>query len=167
MLFRSSRLLNDSYFTTPSGIRDPKNPIINASAGSGVTGIGPTQGFIGGAVGLAGGLTQVTSTNTRFNLSKKELTDAVSRKTRKHVSIHTLDSDGKKYDSIRLVGAMITSVSPTALKYSSGDLNKIEITLTFDYADYGREGVYNYGGLINKFQSNFPTLANKLRPEIK
>lgn len=87
--------------------------------------------------------------DARFNVSKKTLTG-------KNISIHTLDADGNKYDSIKLVNPMITSVKQSDLKYASGDINKITVTVTFDYADYGRDGAYNYGGLIDKAKKYSP-----------
>lgn len=87
--------------------------------------------------------------DAKFNVSKKTLTG-------KNISIHILDADGNKYDSIKLVNPMITTVNPSGLKNSSGEINKITITVTFDYADYGRDGAYNYGGLIDKLKKYSP-----------
>lgn len=129
-----SKIINNDYYVTPSAIKDPKFPMLVTKIGDGLFDIG--------------------STSTTFNLSKKALTKAASFGN--YVSIHTLDAEGRKIDSIRLINAMITSVTPSALKYSSADLNKIEVTLTFDYADYGRNDVYNYGGLTDKVKSIFP-----------
>ena len=109
-----SKLLDSNVYVTPSAIKDPSFQIFDATAGIGLA------GGIGGAL-------QFTSTSTRFNLSKKALSSAAGI-----VKIHTLDSDGKKYDSIRIVGAMITSVAPSALSYGKADINKLDITMTFD-----------------------------------
>lgn len=84
----------------------------------------------------------------KFNLSKKALTG-------NYISIHTLDSEGRRYDSIKLINPMITTVKPSDLRYSSDEVNKIAVTVTFDYADYGRNSVYNYGGTLDKAKSLF------------
>ena len=144
-----SRIFNDSYYVTPSAIKDPKFQTLGKTAGN------QFNDFF-----------EAGSTSTTFNLSKKKLMEAVSFKTGEYVSIHTLDAEGRKVDSIRLVNAMITSVAPSALKYSSADLNKIEVTLTFDYADYGKNGSYNYGNLADKARAAFPSLVNVVKPTV-
>jgi hypothetical protein len=87
--------------------------------------------------------------DAKFNLSKGSLTG-------NYISIHTLDSEGRRYDSIRLINPMITTVKPSDLKYSSDEINKIAVTVTFDYTDYGRNDIYNYGNTIDKAKSLFP-----------
>jgi hypothetical protein len=144
-----SRLLNNNFYTTPSGIREPKNPFIGQPK----------------AVGGVGVINQ-GSTNNTFNLSKEALTDALSMGTRSSVVIHTLDADGRKYESMRLSGAMVTNVKFSGLKYSSSDINKITLTLTFDYVDFGRNGNYNYGGTYDKFRGTFPQLDSVLRDAV-
>lgn len=93
-----------------------------------------------------------------INVSKKSLNNSLPI-NRTNVSIHTLDVDGNIYDSIKLINPMITEVKPSALKYTSDEVNKIQVTITFDYADYGREGVYNYGTFYNKAQQYFPNTS--------
>jgi len=138
-----SRIIDDSIYVTPSALRDPKNPFLGQPK----------------AVGGVGIINQGT-TSTIFNVSKKALTDATTINTKSFITIHTLDADGRKYDSIRLIGPMITKIKPSDLKYGSSDLNKVAVTITFDYADYGREEVYNTGGTYDKFKSRFPGLTN-------
>ena len=144
-----SRLLNNEFYTTPSGIREPKNPFVGQPK----------------AVGGVGIINQGSTTNT-FNLSKEALTNALSMGTRSSVVIHTLDAEGRKYESMRLSGAMVTSVKFSGLKYSSSDINKITLTLTFDYVDFGRNGVYNYGGTYDKFRGMFPQLNSVLKDTV-
>lgn len=141
-----SRIMNDSFYTTPSGFRDPKNPFLGQPSTS--------AGFFQAGQG---------STNNTLNLSKQALTRYTSMATGAPVIIHTLDADGRKYESIRLSGAMITQVAFSGLKYNSSELNKITLTLTFDYVDYGREGNYNYGGAYDKFRGLFPELDAALK----
>jgi hypothetical protein len=144
-----SRLIDDSIYVTPTNLRDPKYPFIGQPKS--------VEGF---------GILNQGTTSTTFNLSKKSLTDAVSINTKSFITIHTLDSEGRKYDSIRLIGPMITKVKPSSLKYGSSDLNKVEVTITFDYADFGREDVYNVGGVYDKFKSRFPKLSNLLNVKV-
>lgn len=143
-----SRLIDDNMYVTPSSLRDPKNPFIGQPASVG-------SGFLNSLNPL-----DQNATSTVFNLSKRKLTDASSMNTKSFITIHTLDAEGNKYDSIRLIGPMITKVKPSDLKYGSSDLNKVAVTITFDYADYGREDVYNVGGMYDKFKSSFPDLSN-------
>lgn len=145
-----SRIMNDSFYTTPSGFRDPKNP------------------FIGQPKSVSGfSLTNQGSTSNKLNLSKEALTKYTTMATTAPIVIHTIDSDGKKYESIRLNGAMITQVAFSGLKYSSSEINKITLTLTFDYVDYGRQGNYNYGGAYDKLRGLFPDVDAKLRGYVK
>jgi len=143
-----SRLIDDSMYVTPSSLRDPKNAFIGQPKSVG-------SGFLNSINPLDQNLT-----STVFNLSKKKLTDASSMNTKSFITIHTLDAEGNKYDSIRLIGPMITKVKPSDLKYGSSELNKVAVTVTFDYADYGREDIYNNGGMYDKFKSSFPDLSN-------
>lgn len=155
-----SRILNNDFYTTPSGFRDPKNPFIGSpSAGPGFSIWSPINTFTN--------LANTSATSTVLNLSKESLTSALSMGTKSQVVIHTLDSEGMKYESMRLVGAMITNVKFSGLKYSSSDINKITLTLTFDYVDFGRRGVYNYGGAYDKFRTQFPNLTNALKDAMK
>jgi hypothetical protein len=134
-----SRILNKKFYTTPSGIADPKNPLIDLG------------GFMG------------EETNTTFNLSKNALTNAISMGTKSAITIHTLDSEGRKYESMRLNGAMITAVKFSGLKSSGAEINKITLTITFDYVDYGRRNSYNYGTTYDQFRGQFPDLDNALK----
>ena len=166
-----SRLIDDSIYVTPSSLRDPKNPFIGQPEAIGGISNPFKSGNIGGFTVSA--FTQTVNqtrnqgaTSTVFNLSKKKLTEASSLNTKSFITIHTLDAEGKKYDSIRLIGPMITKIKPSDLKYGSSDLNKVSVTVTFDYADYGREDVYNVGGVYDKFKSRFPKLTNLLNVEV-
>lgn len=150
-----SRIIDDNIYVTPSSLRDPKNPFIGQpkSVGSGfVNSINPLN---------------QNATSTVFNLSKRRLTNASSMNTKSFITIHTLDAEGNKYDSIRLIGPMITKVKPSDLKYGSSELNKVAVTITFDYADYGRGDVYNVGGMYDKFKSSFPNLSNLVNTSLK
>lgn len=138
-----SRILNKKFYTTPSGIADPKNPFISVG------------GFLG------------TETNTTFNLSKNALTNAISMGTKSSIVIHTLDADGRKYESMRLNGAMITAAKFSGLKSNGADINKITLTITFDYVDYGRNNSYNYGTVYDQFRSQFPQLDDALKAPLR
>lgn len=141
-----SRIMNNFFYTTPSGFRDPKNP------------------FIGQPKSVSGlGLINQSSTTHRLNVSKEALSKSLPMGTGSPVVIHTIDADGNKYESIRLNGAMITGVSFSGLKYNSSEINKITLTLTFDYVDYGRKGNYNYGGEYDQFRNLFPKLDSALK----
>ena len=134
-----SRLIDNSFYSTPSSIRDPKNP------------------FILGA--KAQEEASFSGINT-LNLSKNALVSAFSRGTNAPMTIHTLDTDGRKYESMRLIGAMITAVKFSGLKSTSSDINKITVTVTFDYADYGRRDNYDDGNLYSQIRNAFPDLTN-------
>lgn len=159
-----SRLLNNSFYTTPSGIRDPKNPFVGQpKSTSGALNPITANNFGEGAAVFAARVVDQGPTKATLNVSKEALTNALSMNTRSPVVIHTLDSEGRKYESIRLTGAMITNVKFSGLKYSSADVNKITLTLTFDYVDFGRNGVYNYGNTYDKFRGLFPNIANAIK----
>lgn len=162
-----ARVLNDSFYTTPSGIRDPKNPFIGQpKATKSILSPTLTNGFGETVATLASRAVNQGPTSSRLNVSKEALTNALSMGTKSEVVIHTLDSEGRKYESIRLIGAMITGVKFSGLKYSSSDINKITMTLTFDYVDFGRKGVYNYGGNYDRFRSLFPQLNSLLKDSV-
>lgn len=168
-----SRLLNNSFYTTPSGFRDPKNPFIGQATSIGSTNFNTSNGVFSKtfAASVATETFRQTvnqgATSTKLNLSKESLTNALSMGTKSQVVIHTLDADGRKYESMRLSGAMITGVKFSGLKYSSPDVNKITLILTFDYVDFGRNGVYNYGGAYDKFRGLFPDLANVIKDPLR
>lgn len=131
-----SRIINQQYYTTPSGIQDPRNPF-----GTDATAV--------------------------FNVSKKALTSATTAQANTLMVLHTLDPEGQKYESIRFINPMITGVAFSGLKSGGAEINKITLTVTFDYVDYGRKGSYNYGGLYNQFRSMFPDLDNTFRNSLK
>lgn len=147
-----SRIMNDSYYTTPSGLRDPKNPFLGQPKSVG---------------GFFKSLIDQGSTNITLNLSKQTLTRYATMSTGAPVVIHTLDSDGQKYESMRLNGAMITAVKFSGLTYSTPTVNKITLTFTFDYVDFGRRGVYNYGGAYDKLRGLFPDVDTALKESFR
>jgi len=142
-----TRLINKSFYTTPSAVGDPRNPFTTKSS------VPDPQNIAGKDIA--------------FNLSKKTLTKASTMGTTAPIVIHTLDSDGNKYDSMMLVNPMITGVAFSGLKSGGSEINKITLTVTFDYVDYGRAGYYNTGNLYDQFKQSFPQVDTALRNAIR
>ena len=128
-----SKLYDSAYYASPMGIgtgdKDPLLPDDFYQAKNAVSQFfnnGPNTGYVRNA-----------TEGTVFDFSKQKLRAALGR-----VEIKMLDEDGAIYESFRLNGAFITSVKPTDLTYDGEKISTVKIDLSYDWADYGRGGVY-------------------------
>lgn len=87
--------------------------------------------------GLAAGL------NNQLDYSKQNLTAALGV-----MEILTLDEDGQIYDCWKLNNAMITQIKPADLTYDREDIAKLNVEVTYDWANYGFRGVYGEEGSL-------------------
>ncbi len=71
------------------------------------------------------------------NISKQNLTLAME-----NTIIESLDHNGVTHEAWKLHGAMITSLKPSRLSYEEDSLTGIDVTITYDWADYAFKGVF-------------------------
>lgn len=71
------------------------------------------------------------------NISKQNLTLAME-----NTIIESLDHNGRTHEAWKLHGAMITSLKPSKLSYDEDSLTSIDVTITYDWADYAYKGVF-------------------------
>ncbi len=128
-----SKLYDSGYYASPMGIgtgqRDLVLPPELFEARSNISTFlnnGPDIGYI-----------RKAGEGTVLDFSKQKLKAALGR-----VEIKMLDESGAIFESFRLNGAFITGVSPTDLTYDGEKLSTVTVELSYDWADYGRGGLY-------------------------
>jgi hypothetical protein len=66
------------------------------------------------------------------------------------IEIQSLDQDGFVHESWKLHNPMITSMKPSQLSYDGEDLTSVDVTVTYDWAEYGYKGVFaEQGGILS------------------
>lgn len=135
------KLYNSSYYASPMGIgtgdRDPflPNELYNARS--------KFSDFINN--GNNTGYTRTANEGTVLDYSKQKLTSALGR-----IEIKLLDEEGKTYESWRLNNAFISAITPDSLSYNNETISKINVKLSYDWADYGFRGVYAEEDVVSR-----------------
>jgi hypothetical protein len=131
--FFLSKLYDSAYYASPMGIGTGKRDVAIPNA------LYTTKDTIASFVnyGNNNGYVRQSTEGTVLDFSKQKLTSAIGT-----VIIKSLDEEGKEYDSWRLNGAFITSVTPTDFSYENEKVSTVKIDLSYDWADYGFRGVF-------------------------
>lgn len=142
-----SKLYNSGYYSSPLGIgegeRDPLIPNSLYNIRETISNIVNNQSFSTGYV-------RASNEGSVLDYSKQKLTAALGR-----VEIKMLDPEGKTFESWRLNGAFITSIKPSELSYESETISKINVGISYDWADYGFRGVYAEEDVVSRIGGIF------------
>jgi len=131
--FFMSKLYNSNYYASPMGIGSGERDVILPNSFYKVK--DNIVNFF--ELGLNSGYQRTRDEGTVLEISKQKLGAILGI-----VKIENLDEDGNIYDSWKLNGAFITSVTPTNLTYENETVSTIKVELSYDWADYGFRGVY-------------------------
>lgn len=128
-----SKLNTSAYYASPMGIGDGERDLVIPNEFYNLKDKIATVA----TNGLNTGYARSSNEGTVLDYSKQKLSAALGR-----VEIKALDTDGKTFEGWRLNGAFITSVKPSDYSYDDERISKINIGISYDWADYGFRGVY-------------------------
>lgn len=141
-----SKFYNSAYFASPMGVGTGERDLILPNSLYNVR--SKISEFFNN--GLDTGYSRTADEGTILEFSKQKLVAALGT-----VQILLLDEQGKTFESWRLNGAFISSISPSDLSYEDEKLSRVTVKISYDWADYGFRGVYAEEDVVSRIGGIF------------